>query len=175
MADPQGNFLNTLNKLLRLVIGQDGYLESSRQRTVDRTLITVEEYIDRRLAAGASGEQVYDELMADLDSDISRVFGEFKTGLKDTVYGSSNIAHSNGQVAQLMSSMTPQERGTRLLRWQTAGGNVCEDCEERHGEEDTLEGWIVRGLPAQFGSRCGHNCKCTLVATDVILEPIRRV
>lgn len=163
----------TLAKLLRLVIGQNGYLEKSRQRTVDRTLITVEEYVDRRLAAGATGEQVFDELMADLQADISRVFGEFKTGMKDTVYGSANIAESNGQVAQLMTSMDEKERGTRLLRWQTAGGNVCEDCLERHGEEDTLEGWIIRGLPKQFGSRCGHNCQCELVSTEYVLEPIR--
>jgi hypothetical protein len=167
------DFNKTLEQLLKLTIGTNGYLERQAERVNERVILTVDEYIDRRLTAGATADEVYAELMADLDADVSRTFGEFKTGMANTVYGSANIAGTNGTVAQLISDMNPDERGTRLLRWQTAGGNVCEDCEERHGQEDTLEGWIVRGLPKQFGSRCGYNCQCTLTSTDVVLEPIR--
>jgi hypothetical protein len=162
----------TLNLLLKLTIGTGGYLESQSDRVAERVGLTVDDYIERRMLSGATGEQVLSELMADLDSDVSRIFGEYKTGMTNAVYGSANIAGTNGTVAKLITDMNPAERGTRLLRWQTNGDNICEDCQERHGEEDTLEGWAVRGLPKQFGSRCGYNCLCTLVSTDVILDPI---
>lgn len=168
MAD----FNETLARLLRLTIGTNGYLDKQTARVVERTAITVDEYIDRRLASGATPEAILTELYADLDADISRIFGEFKNGMTDAVYGAANIAGTNGSVAKLLETTSPEERGTRLFRWQAAGGNVCEDCEERHGQEDTLEGWTVRGLPKLFGSRCGHNCRCELVGTDVIMEPI---
>lgn len=132
------------------------------------TATTIEEAVRVMQAGGMTPEQIRAQLLDDLHAEVSRYFGGFKSAVKDAVYGAENMARSLGAKAALRE-LGPE----RMYRWQTNGVNICPDCADRHGEEDTLANWEVRGLPTMFGSRCAENCLCTLVPTDMILDPIQ--
>lgn len=150
---------------LRIAIG---LMETQIRNEAARTTMSVEEAVRTMRASGMTAEEIRGVLLDDLKAETSRYFGEFKTGVKDAVYGGENVARSLGAKEAL------EERGLdRMYRWQTNGTNICPDCQERHGEVDTMENWEKRGLPTMFGSRCGENCQCTLVAEDMELEPIK--
>lgn len=149
---------------LRIAIG---LMETQIRNEAARTTMTIEEVVRTMRASGMSAEQIRETLVNDMRAETSRYFGEFRTGVKDAVYGGENVARSLGAKEAL------DESGAKNFRWQTNGTNICPDCMERHGEVDTWENWQTRGLPTMFGSRCGENCQCTLVPTDMELEPIK--
>jgi hypothetical protein len=135
--------------------------------------LTLKQLIRDRLAAGVSEENIrkelLDELAKGLEGEYTRHFGPIERDFKEIVYGASQRMRSEGMRVALEMKSTPET----LYRWQTNGVNVCEDCLPRHGEVDTLEAWVARGMPQEWGSRCGSNCQCTLVAEDLVMEPIQ--
>ena len=161
-----------LTSAVRLVIDQGGYLDTRSEAAIQRQMITLDEFIKIRFASGATDAQIMDELRADLENEVPRVFG-FKGDMKNALMGGVNVAATDASVATIVGTLSREDFENKLFRWQSNGINVCPDCEGRHGEEDTMENWIVRGPPARWGSRCQSNCQCTLVDTGVILEPIK--
>jgi hypothetical protein len=133
--------------------------------------MTVEQRVKDRLNAGVSLENIraelQDELRRQIAGEATRIWGPFVNNTKRLVYE----AEQNGRISGMVEALRTEDPET-LYRWQTNGTNICEDCQKRHGELDTLEGWKMRGLPTEWGSRCGENCQCTLVAEDLVMEPI---
>jgi len=162
-----------LVKAVNLVLRQNGYLPHALEAASKRTVIDVEEYIMRRLIAGASEGVILDELMESLDDKLSRVFSGYPTQVKTAITGAVNIASTNGMIAEILSGQSAGEFTGEKFRWQSNGKNVCPDCAERHGRLETMETWTTVGLPAEFGSRCGANCQCMIVPEDTPeLSPI---
>ena len=153
---------------LTIILQQNGLLESAIRTAAQKQALTIEEIVRQRLAAGMSVENIRQELLDALASDTAGVFAEFRGDLKEAVYGAANEARALGMKTALVEG--GMEKG---WRWQSNGVNVCEDCQLRHGEIDTMANWIVKGLPTMWGSRCGTNDQCVLVETDMVLEPIR--
>lgn len=56
--------------------------------------------------------------------------------------------------------------GEGMYRWQLGGGKHCQDCADRAGKEDTLNGWSMKGLPGSGATACHFNCNCDIVAVS---------
>jgi len=160
-------------KVIQLVFRSGGYLPTSLDNAANKATIDIEQYILLRSQAGADEDMILEEILAATEDQQTQIFGSFKADIKQAMTGAVNIAATNGVVAEILSGQTKQQFEEDLWRWQSNGVNVCPDCQERHGELDTMENWVVRGLPSQFGSRCGVNCQCMLVPEDVKLDPIK--
>ena len=168
MLSGSGSLPDLVNQI-RILVGQGGVLQSQIETAAATTTMRVEDAMKLWRSQGMSLEEIKRRLIEDLHAETSRLFGGFKSEIKSAVYGAENVAASMGMQTAWQELGKPKQ----LLRWQTNGVNICEDCMARHGEEDTLENWQVRGMPKTFGSRCGENCLCTLVPTDMVLEPIK--
>lgn len=133
--------------------------------------LTLKQYIKDRLLAGVSQETIHqellDELAKQLQGEVSRLWGPYASDMKAIVYQAEQNARMRGMQIALQG-----KDPDALWRWQTNGTNICEDCQDLHGQVHTLEYWTTVGLPTEAGTRCGENCMCTLVAEDTVLEPI---
>ncbi len=133
---------------------------------IDRTAITLEEYIDLRLSQGTDLEVLRADLLTDLEEG-GRIFGEFKNSLQPTFAGSVSRFRDVGELAQL-----------GLLgkwRWSAVLVNTCPDCIERHNQVKTWNEWEAEGLPRTGATVCEFNCKCVLIPSEATaLEPIFR-
>ena len=133
-----------------------------------KTAITIEEFIETRLAQGASPESIRELLIADLNEG-GRIFGEFRSAIKSTLRGSLN---------RIRDSALYSEYGVdRQYRWIAVLVNTCPDCMENHGNVMSWDEWEASrfGLPRSGGTVCRENCRCVLViaeATDI--EPLIR-
>jgi len=152
---------------VRLVISQ--ILEKQIAAEAQKQVLTIEEFARIQIQAGVPPATVRNQIIEQLQIPDSRIWSGFRAGLKNAVYGAENIAASKGMEIALEESGGLE----KLWRWQTNGTNICEDCEERHGEVGTLEYWRAVGMPKQFASRCLTNCQCTLMEVVDELEPIR--
>jgi len=124
------------------------------------TALTIEEAIINMQLAGMSKDAIKLTLITDL-KEGGILFGTFRNKLKNTVRNavelSSNVS-ANGQF---------KDAGVDQFQWISVGdGNVCPDCEERHGEIGTMEFFETIGLPASGFSVCTTNCRCQLVPSD---------
>tara|TARA_R110000824_G_scaffold252854_6_gene441672 strand:- start:5572 stop:6078 length:507 start_codon:yes stop_codon:yes gene_type:complete len=132
------------------------YLANSVQRTVDKTLIDLEDLIETMKFRGMANSEIRTVLKNDL-REGGRYFGAFSNGLGRTV---GNTVEEAGGVA---SRALFEQAGVEQWQWQTAGVNVCPDCKPRNGDIRTLDQWRLVGLPKSGFSVCGHSCQCTLV------------
>ncbi|MDD5355945.1 MAG: hypothetical protein PHY56_05385 [Candidatus Omnitrophica bacterium] len=133
---------------------------------IDRTSITLAEYIQMRLSQGATLEVIRADLLADLEEG-GRIFGEFKNALQPTFAGSTGRFRDIGELAETGISKT--------FRWVAVLVNTCPDCLERHNQVKTWAEWEEEGLPRSGATVCGQNCKCVLVSAEATaLEPIVR-
>ena len=139
------------------------YLEGKAMRTS----VTIEEYIQSRLAAGTSKAVVRKELLKDLESG-GRIFGEFSNGLKATAKGNTGRIRDMAEVSEL---------GIEDIkyRWVAVLVNTCPDCLARHNKVATWDEWEARGLPRTGATVCRENCKCMLLPAETTeIEPIKR-
>ena len=125
-----------------------------------QTTLSVQELIATMKTSGMADSAIKQALMSDLNTG-GPLFGAFRNKLKNTVRNavelSSNVS-ANGQF---------KDAGVDQFQWISVGdGNVCPDCEERHGESGTMEFFETIGLPASGFSVCTTNCRCQLVPSD---------
>lgn len=133
---------------------------------VNRSAISLEEYIKLRAIQGASLEIIREDLLTDLNEG-GRIFGEFRRALKPTFTGSVNRFRDVGMKAETGISAT--------WRWVAVLVNTCPDCLERHGQVKKWAEWEEEGLPRSGATVCKENCKCMLLSAEVVeLEPIYR-
>ena len=105
---------------------------------------------------GVSNEALAGILAADL-STHGPIFGELRNSIvRGIVFGNNQFSRT-GQIEVYGDSID-------LFRWVTIQGHrICDDCQGREGEIDTLDGWISRGMPGAGWSLCGGYCYCILV------------
>lgn len=105
---------------------------------------------------GVSNEALAGILAADLSTHGS-IFGELRNSIvRGIVFGNNQFSRT-GQIEVYGDSID-------LFRWVTIQGHrICDDCQGREGEIDTLDGWISRGMPGAGWSLCGGYCYCILV------------
>ena len=132
-----------------------------------RTSVTLEEYIQSRLASGTAKDIIKKELLQDLNSN-GRIFGEFLSGMKATAKGNITRMRDMAEVAEL---------GIENIkyRWVAVLVNTCPDCLTRHNKTATWEEWEAQGLPRTGATVCREHCKCMLLpAKTTEIEPIKR-
>ena len=133
---------------------------------VNRTAITLDEYVQFRLTQGATLGAVRSELLKDL-SEGGRIFGEFKRALQPTFTGSINRFRDAGALAEMGIF--------KKYRWVAVLINTCPDCLDRHGRTQAWAEWEEEGLPRSGATVCRENCKCVLLPAEATaLEPIYR-
>jgi hypothetical protein len=133
---------------------------------VSRTAITLQEYIDMRLAQGAAMDVIREDLLTDLNEG-GRIFGEFRNVLRPTFSGSVNRFRDAGERSILGAS--------GQYKWIAILINTCPDCLERHGQVQSMAEWEAEGVPRSGATVCAENCKCVLLPAEVAeLEPIMR-
>jgi|TARA_Y100000034_G_scaffold89462_1_gene107636 hypothetical protein len=107
-------------------------------------------------SSGMSNDAIKTVLMNDLSSG-GRIFGSFKNSLKNTI--KNGVEYGSNQAQKNIYADTNVQR----FRWITAGGKVCPDCLERHGQVEPMEYWETVGLPKSGFSICQTNCQCIVV------------
>ncbi|QDP48449.1 MAG: hypothetical protein Unbinned6747contig1000_7 [Prokaryotic dsDNA virus sp.] len=143
-------------------------ITSSMSTATSKTILDLQQTITTLRATGASNETIKNTLLQDLD-DGGIIFGTYR----------NNIKNATGNAVQLMSEAAIREqygdKGIRTFKWITAGGNVCADCEPRHGDIATWEEWNTIGMPRSGFSVCKHNCQCQLVPSTYNNKEIQGV
>jgi hypothetical protein len=125
---------------------------------VERTAITLEEYIKMRLAQGVDPAVLEADLIKDLEEG-GRIFGEFRNALKPTFGGATNRFRDAGELVELGLD--------GKWRWVVVSNNPCPDCLERGDEEaKTWNDWEAEGLPRTNATVCEQNCKCVMISED---------
>lgn len=144
-------------------------LESMRiilNAKVNRTVLTLQEYVMTRQAQGGTLEAIERELIDDLKGN-GRIFGEFKRNIRATAVGSLNKVRDAGYYSDF--GVTEQ------YRWSAVLVNTCPDCLERHGQVKSWDEWEEEGLPRAGSTVCRDNCHCVLIPVEYTeLEPIFR-
>jgi len=91
------------NKLTALAISKElETLDIVLAAKVARSAITLQEYVDMRLAQGAALKVIKADLLKDLEEG-GRIFGEFKNALKPTFAGSINRFRDVGVIWRIGS------------------------------------------------------------------------
>lgn len=133
---------------------------------MQRTRITLEEYVQVRRLQGTSKEIIEKELLEDLEEG-GRIFGEFRNAIRATANGIINRSRDNA----VFSSVGVDQK----YRWVAVLVNTCPDCLERHGKVMAWEEWEDEGLPRTGQTVCRENCRCVLLpAETTAIEPIKR-
>lgn len=133
---------------------------------IDRTAITIEEYIQMRLSQGAAMKAIREDLLIDLESG-GRIFGEFVNAIKPTFAGSISRFRDVGALAETGIA--------EKYRWVAVLVNTCPDCLDRHNKAKSWEAWEADGLPRTGATVCKENCKCVLIPAEATeLEPVMR-
>lgn len=133
---------------------------------IGRTVLTLEEYVQMRLAQGATLAVIREDLLSDLETG-GRIFGEFKNSLQPTFAGSINRFRDIGTLAETGISAK--------YRWVAILINTCPDCLERHNQVKKWADWEEEGLPRSGATVCGQHCHCVLISAEATeLQPIFR-
>jgi hypothetical protein len=141
-------------------------LEIILSARVGRTALTLQEYIQMRLAQGATLAVIRKDLLADLETG-GRIFGEFKNALRPTFAGSTSRFRDVGMLAETGISAK--------FRWVAILVNTCPDCLDRHNKVKKWAEWEEEGLPRAGATVCGQNCKCVLISAEATeIQPVWR-
>ncbi len=133
---------------------------------VNKTAITLQEYIQVRLTQGAALDIIREDLLTDLEEG-GRIFGEFKNALQPTFAGSVSRFRDIGALTEMGVS--------GKYRWVAVLINTCPDCLDRHNKTKSWIEWEEEGLPRTGATVCKENCKCVLIPSEATaLEPIFR-
>ena len=121
--------------------------------------VRVERAVQTFRAAGVSEQSIFGILSEDL-SNHGSIFGGLRNSIvRGIVFGNNQFSRI-GQIGVYGDSV-------ESFRWVTIKGHrICDDCQGREGEVDTLDGWIERGMPGSGWSVCGGYCYCILVPVD---------
>ena len=131
-----------------------------------RTGLTIDEFIQARLVAGATIEEIRKQLLDDLYNN-GRMFSEFRRAVKATASGSINRVRDAGYFSEF--------EVTKNYRWSAVLVRTCPDCLERHGQVKEWEEWEALGLPRTGSTVCRENCHCVLIPEKFSeLQPIKR-
>lgn len=130
---------------------------------IDRTALTLEEYIQMRLSQGTNLEIIREDLLTDL-KEGGRIFGEFRNAIKPTFFGSTSRFRDIGELAEL--GLTGKWRWVAV----TLGTEIktCPDCEDRHNLVKTWNEWEAEGLPRTNATVCEQWCRCVLVSEEAV-------
>jgi plasmid maintenance system antidote protein VapI len=113
--------------------------------------ISLDTAIRLMLNKGASVEQVIENLQRSFDAGQGP-FAELKS-----MMGKAAVASESHQVSVATARELSGGDPTAMGVWMTTGGaNVCEGCEELHGEPMTEAEFEMR----HGTNECGGNCKC---------------
>ena len=122
-----------------------------------QTTLDLQGLVTSMQASGMSRDAIKQTLMADLTGG-GRLFGNYRNQVKNTVKTGIGMAGNNAS----RSAFT--KAGVEQFQWISVGdGKVCPDCEERHGQVESLKYWELIGTPQSGFSVCQQNCRCQLL------------
>lgn len=134
---------------------------------ITRSAATLEEYVQMRLAQGATLKVIRADLLNDLEEG-GPIFNEFRNAIQPTFAGSVHRFRDIGEVSEI-------GKEDNKWRWVAVLVNTCPDCLKRHNDVKTWDEWESEGLPRSGVTVCGQNCKCVLLPERVAqLEPVKR-
>lgn len=139
------------------------YMTIGLNHSVESTILDLESTIARMKATGMSDIAIEEAIMTDL-ANGEQIFGGFRAGMR-------NLLKNGIELAALHSLITGlTKRGVEIFQWVTAGGRICPDCLERHGDIGTLTHWESIGLPKSGFSVCNEHCRCILIPEGYKVE-----
>lgn len=145
-----------------------GALQINIRAKAVKTALTLQEYVDALRARGVADSVIRQNLDDDLTNG-GRIFGEFFRGISMDVTG--RMGELTRGVSGIKFGFQPDDNLTWVAVSITDGDKACPDCTPRHGEVDTYQNWVLRGLPKTGWSVCRTHCKCVLLReSDVIGE-----
>lgn len=153
-----------------------GALQVNIRAKAAKTAITLSEYVEALRARGVADSVIRQGLDDDLTNG-GRIFGEFFRGISMDVTG--RIGELTRGAATIRAGVQPDDNMTWVAISMTEGDKACPDCTPRHGEVDTYQNWMLRGLPKTGWSVCRTHCKCVLMRADDVTgeeslkEPIK--
>lgn len=131
-----------------------------------KTALTIDEFVQARLALGATKQAIEQQLIDDLNNN-GRIFSEFRRSVKATARGSVNRVRDIGYFSEFGVD--------REYRWSAVLVKTCPDCIDRHGQVKSWDEWEAVGLPRTGSTVCRENCHCVLIPKEYAeLEPIKR-
>lgn len=137
-----------------------------------KTALTIEEFIQTRLLAGAPAEDIEAQLKDDLLNN-GRMFSEFRRTIKSTARGSINRVRDAGYFSEF--EIDRKYRWTAVLVKTCSVPGTLEGCIQRHGLVKTWDEWEDVGLPRTGATVCRENCHCALIPAEfTALQPITR-
>lgn len=131
-------------------------LTSQLSNVASKITLDLENTIVTMTASGMTREAIKAALLNDLQNG-GRIFGSLRSQFRSTVRNGVTYAANTSAMGEF------RQAGVETYRWETVGKNICEDCQERHGEIGTLEEIANIGLPQSGFSVCQSNCKCQLI------------
>ena len=158
------------NVLRELEDREDAAMQIQLTAAVQRSAVTIQEYISMRQLSETSDSIILAELLDDLNNN-GRIFGEFRNAVTATAQGNLRRVSDIGQFT---------ENGVEIeYVWITVQDDkVCPDCAPRHRRKEKWVKWEVLGLPATGWSVCRSHCRCTLAPTGTPAQvpetPIKR-
>ena len=121
-----------------------------------------------------SERQVIDAMLSQIETG-SGPFGKYFDELNQEFGSSGRAIEVSNQVMEGVQFDDTLPDTFKLAQkvpqvWITTGVSVCPQCIVRHGQVETLERWKELGLPGNFPSYCGENCKCNLEPVSTLRE-----
>lgn len=168
---------------------RDAYVEAVRRRLIELESgpdLTLEELLSFSTEELIAYMELFDVVIDEtvIDAEIDATMGTYLASLErgepmdaakqedlekriDT--STSRVAavttkSAMGQTrAQIMEQEDPRDELDRVYQWLSALRRPCRSCEERHGQQHTMEEWQILGVPRSGGTLCGSNCECELM------------
>lgn len=123
---------------------------------IEKTKLSVSDYVSRLKAQGMSKEEVQQVLITDLKTK-----GPLFSELRSTF--SSPFSASTSRISSTIANYEAAGGDPALkMVWIASFKNTCSSCVPRHGVVKTYGEWATIGLPGNFGSYCNGYCQCRL-------------
>jgi len=123
---------------------------------VEKTKLSVADYVSRLKAQGMSKKDIQQLLVTDLKTG-GPLFSELRSTF--SIPFSSATSRISSTIANYEAAGGDPDI---TMVWIASFKNTCESCVPRHGVVKSYKEWASVGLPGNFGSYCNGYCQCRL-------------
>lgn len=145
------------------------YWDTQAVEAADLTRHYLERFLKDMTASQALGVAMSEQYRARMDMYAHSAMRAYERAFGITSDAASQVASEvSGQPPVTLDDGTEVPAGTQIITWNISGGEICQLCADRDGQQYTLD--TLPGYPGDggFGEQCdgGPNCKCYLTYED---------